>query len=44
MKDREILDEISSILKVRKKDIPQTLIKFKKEIEEMKKRNYGEKQ
>ena len=35
MKSSKILREISSLLKVEEKDIPRTLERFKKEIEEM---------
>ena len=37
MKERFILREISQILNVGTKDIPRTLLRFKKEIEEMQK-------
>ena len=37
MKERYILREIRGVLNVNYDDIPKTLIRFKKEIEEMKK-------
>ena len=37
MKERHILREMSAILSVGVHDIPKTLIRFKKEIEEMEK-------
>ena len=44
MEDKDILDEISSVLKVRNENIPKTLMKLKREIKKMEVELHGEKQ